>query len=189
MSILDIEDTEFFGFCKSMLCDRVKDILSRKMDDLKETLIENLKHDNISKEMIMRIFQKYDEKIVINLRPFQVKKQRIKRVVNDTRRCMARIGLGTQCSRSKIEGDFCKSHHNSLPYGKIDELKPVKECKNQVKRGKSFSVDDLDMSKYIKTLVLDIAGEEFLIDSNLVIYSGMNIVGRQVFETIEWYNT
>ena len=186
---MEIEGTEFFKACQLMLTERVNDILSRKIDILQDTLINSLYNDDIDRETIINIINKYRKDIVVNLRPYQVKKQRIKRVVSSERRCMARIGLGTQCSRSKMaNGDFCKSHSNSLPYGRIDESRPEKDSRKS-KKSKDFTFDDLDESKYVKAIVVYMDDAKYSIDSNLLIYSGTDIVGRQVDNMIEWYNT
>lgn len=186
---MELEGTTFFKACHTMLTERVNEILTRKIDILQDTLIDNL-HDDIDRETIINIVNKYRKDIVVNLRPYQVKKQRIKRVVSSERRCMARIGLGTQCSRSKMSGgDFCKSHSNSLPYGRIDESKPKKDQKKCKKSSDDFTLDDLDESKYVKTIVVYMDDTKYSIDSNLLIYSGTDIVGRQVDDMIEWYNT
>ena len=186
---MELEDTVFFKACQSMLTERVNEILHRKMHILQNTLINNLS-DEVDRKTILTIVNKYKKNIVVNLRPYQVKKQRVTRVVSSERRCMARIGLGTQCSRSRMSGgDFCKSHSNSLPYGRIDEDIPDKEFHtNKSKSNKQFTLNDLDESKYIKTIVVYMGDTKFSIDSNMLIYSGTDIVGRQVDDMIEWYN-
>ncbi len=117
--MLNIEDTTFFEACNDILNEKVNELITEKIDALQQRLIASLESNGISEKDIIAIVNRYRNKITVNLRPYLVKKQRAKRVVNSVKRCMARIGLGTQCSRSKINGDFCKSHNNTLPYGRV----------------------------------------------------------------------
>ena len=109
---------------------------------------------------------------------------------------MARIGLGLQCSRSRMAGEeYCKSHKSSLPYGRIDQT-PDEHKKMVRKRGrrgkniKEYSLDDLDMDKYVQAILVKIDGVPYLQDVNNVLYqynSDNIIVGYSENNLVHWY--
>lgn len=148
--------------------------------------------------------QEYEARTTLKLTA--VRKTRVKKELAPECRCMARIGLGSQCSRSRIaDSRYCKSHTASLPYGTIGEDPPEKQLAR--KRGrkkkatKEYSRDDLDMSKYVHAMVVQVPtghGDEikdFLVDQNNVLYQydGTNVIVGRLIETgpnelgVEWY--
>ena len=112
---------------------------------------------------------------------------------------MARIGLGTQCTRSKmsdVESDYCKSHKLSLPYGRIDGPIVQKTTKMAQRRGRkqkakmTYELEDLDISKYIQATVINIDDNMLIQDENglLYTYDTVNqIIGRVIDDKIVWY--
>ena len=102
-------------------------------------------------------------------------------------RCLARIHNGNQCSRKcKNDAvDFCGSHLHSLPYGRIDQkLETVGKLFEKKTRGRksksksSIELEQIDLKDYIKTEIIIIDGNEFLIDENNVIFENncVNII-------------
>jgi len=113
-------------------------------------------------------------------------------------RCMARIHDNTQCTRKYRDNEtcLCGSHINSLPYGRIDDpntkqLTEKKFTNRKIKSQNSAGLNDIDVSQYIKTEIICIDGNEYLIDENNVLYenSDTNIIrGRKLSnDAIEWF--
>lgn len=148
--------------------------------------------------------QEYEARTTLKLTA--VRKTRVKKELAPENRCMARIGLGSQCSRSRIaDSQYCKSHTTSLPYGTIGEEPPEKQLAR--KRGrrkkaiKEYSRDDLDINKYVHAMIIQVpTGNEneikdFLVDQNNVLYQydGNNVIVGRLVETddgelgVEWY--
>ena len=113
-------------------------------------------------------------------------------------RCLARIHSGNQCSRKCKTNDvtFCGSHLHSLPYGRID-MKPQnsnklieKKTRGRKSKNKSYiELDQIDLTHYIKTEIIEISGCEYLIDENGVLFENNNIntiVGIKVGENYTW---
>ena len=64
-----------------------------------------------------------------------VMKKRNRRVLEDNIRCMGRKIDGKQCTRSRLKDcDFCKSHKDNLPHGRVDD--PTYEPPGKGKRGR-----------------------------------------------------
>lgn len=118
------------------------------------------------------------------------------------KRCYARIHNSARCSRhtKNEDTDFCGSHINSLPYGRIDEDQPeLGQLTAKKTRGRkaikarnrlNTELDQIDLNDYIKTQVINISGNEYLIDENDVIFANDNnntIVGRKKNNTYEWF--
>lgn len=148
--------------------------------------------------------QNYEARTALKLTA--IRKPRVKKELPPESRCMARIGLGNQCSRSRIiNSEYCKSHTTSLPYGTIGEEPPEKQPGRKRGRRKKATIeytrDDLDMNKYVQAMVIQIPtgqGDEvkdFLVDQHNVLYqydSNNVIVGRLIeIEngelSVEWY--
>jgi flagellar hook assembly protein FlgD len=111
-------------------------------------------------------------------------------------RCMARIHDNTQCTRKYRDAStkLCGSHTNSLPYGRIDDhdMQKVNERKKgrQSKHKSDIELDQIDLTKYIKTEIISIDGTDYLIDENNVLFENNDtntIVGRKLENTIEWF--
>jgi hypothetical protein len=93
-------------------------------------------------------------------------KKRNRRILPFEFQCMGRKLDGKQCTRGKRENsEYCKSHENKLPYGRIDE--PFKS-KETSKRGRKRKDKQHDM---ISTCVEKIDGKNYLVDENKFVYT------------------
>ena len=93
-------------------------------------------------------------------------KKRNKRKLNQNKQCMGRKIDGKQCTRGRrSHSDFCKSHENKLPHGRIDE--PYKN-KELIKRGRKRKAKFID---YVSTSLEIIDGKHYLVDDNGYVYS------------------
>ena len=89
-------------------------------------------------------------------------KKRNRRVLPCDKQCMGRKLDGLQCTRGRNENsEFCKSHANKLPYGRIDE-----EYNKSSSRRKKKNGDD-----FIVTRIVNINGDNFLVDTNNFVFS------------------
>src|SRR5947208_3392109 len=87
----------------------------------------------------------------------------IQKTNKNKKKCLARIHNNGQCSRKvKDNSDFCGSHINSLPYGRIDEeshntnrLVEKKTRGRKSKNRSSAELDQIDLSNYIKTTIIN----------------------------------
>ena len=190
---MKIEDSDFFHAISVMLNNKVNSNLKRKIKEFELQLTEILTEQEkaLMDKKISSFTEKYSKPIKVNLRSYQVKKQRVKRNININNRCIARTGLNKQCSRSRLnDSEYCKSHNiKKLPYGRIDEpyTQKIKKRKGVTK----YDINDVDITKYIKTISIEIGGKEFLIDENNIIFTNdqvNNIVGRKVDDDVEWYD-
>lgn len=92
-------------------------------------------------------------------------KQRNRRKLNPENTCMGRKGDGKQCTRGRRTGsDYCKSHENNLPEGRIDELY-TKKNKNRGRKKTNKT------NEYINTKLELIDNVNYLVDENNYIYS------------------
>ena len=126
----------------------------------------------------------------------QTKKPRVKKDILLQKRCVAKIGLGSQCSRSLVEGnDYCHSHMVALPYGRIDhsEVSETKMMKKRGRRGKNtkeYTVEDLDLTKYVQSILVKIDETPYLLDQHNVLFhynTDNEIVGYIKDEKVHWY--
>jgi hypothetical protein len=182
----------------------LKDVTNLKLQDKLSNLEDLLKidYDGPHLETMLKLLQdqKYEIRTVLKL--VSARKTRTKKDINPETRCMARIGLGTQCSRSHMnDSKYCKSHILSLPYGNIHdpeiETKIVKKRGRQSKVDKEYTVDELDMNKYVQALLIVIEDKPYLLDQNNILYqhdTNNVIVGRLVDDDscignvrVEWY--
>jgi len=93
-------------------------------------------------------------------------KKRNRRVLPPNLQCMGRKLDGEQCTRGKRDiSDFCKSHENKLPYGRIDEPYKGKEINKRGRKKKNKNND------YILTHMEIIDGTNYLIDDKNYVYS------------------
>ena len=128
-----------------------------------KTIIENICKDNGLDNRT--ILNKYNDDISKIGAKFGVKR-RNRRVLSSDLQCMGRKLDGEQCTRGKKDGtDYCKSHQNKLPFGRIDE--PFK-CKETNKRGRKKKNK---MNDYILTHHEIINGQNYLVDDNKFVYS------------------
>lgn len=179
----------------SVLHDTINKKLRKKLQKLESQLkscISEEYHDFIDTVLETHT---YDVRTVLKLNT--TRKSRTKREIDPATRCMARIGLGNQCSRSRMSNDcdYCKSHHLSRPYGRIDvpepmEKKMAKRRGRRSKHDKNYTIDDLDINKYVQAILIYINDDPYLLDQNNILYqfnSNNEIVGYVVDEKVEWY--
>ena len=196
---MSIEDTHFFGSVQTILQERINDAVKRKLENFKIQLSNVLTNKELEYINVNRIVDSTKTYIEINLRPCHVKKDRTKKVISEDKRCMARIGSGGQCTRSKLDDiDFCKSHQKKLPYGHIDGpldenftklTVPSSRGRNKP-LGKKYTLDDLDINKYLQAIVITIDGKLYLHDEHGMLYNyddKVQIIGRVTEDRIEWY--
>ena len=111
------------------------------------------------------ILEKYANDIAKIGSKFGVKK-RNRRVLPLEFQCMGRKLDGKQCTRGRRDNsEYCKSHENKLPYGRIDQPFKLKETKvrGRKKRDK--------LNDFIATHVEVIEGKNYLIDENNFVYT------------------
>lgn len=95
-------------------------------------------------------------------------KKRNRRVLPSHLQCMGRKLDGKQCTRGrKDNSDYCKSHMNKLPYGRIDDEFKLKEPLKRGRKRKSSSKE----VEYVYTNIDVIDGENYLVDNNNLVYS------------------
>ena len=199
--IIEIESTDFFKCVQGTLNEKINFLIGKRLDELKIKLnnvltkeeVEKLKFEGID---VISFIDNYKFPIYTKLQTHQVKRNREKRVISSEKRCLARIGHGRQCSRSKLEGkEFCKSHSIVLPYGRFDGPLEGKSLIIAGKRGKKnvsseFELEDLDLSLYIQSIVVKIDGKDYLIDENKMIFThdyNNDLVGKQIGDEVHWF--
>ena len=115
------------------------------------------------------VLQKYSIDILNIGAKFGVKK-RNRRVLPSDKQCMGRKLDGKQCTRGrKDNSEFCKSHQNKLPFGRIDDDDYC--VKEPSKRGRKKKNNVLNCNKYIVTHIEEIEGSNYLVDDNNLVYS------------------
>jgi hypothetical protein len=99
------------------------------------------------------------------------KKKKTKKKDETTSVCLARKADGVQCTRHKKDNsDYCGKHSISLKFGRIDDL-DVEEDDPRVA---------IDKEKFIMTWNESIDGQNYLVDSNNVVYSlDHKIIGKK----------
>jgi hypothetical protein len=126
-------------------------------------ILEKICEDNkLNSKMIL---EKYSNDISKIGSKFGVKK-RNRRVLPFEFQCMGRKLDGEQCTRGKRENsDYCKSHENKLPYGRIDEPFKFKESKVRGRKKKD------KLNDFVATHVEIIDGHNRLVDNNNFVYT------------------
>lgn len=96
-------------------------------------------------------------------------KKRNRRVLSPDKQCMGRKLDGNQCTRGRYKPgcDYCKSHANKLPLGRIDDEYVQKEPSQ---RGRKRKTDKKSM-EYIMTKIETIGDTNYLIDERNMVYS------------------
>ena len=177
-----------------ILNDAINTKFQKKMDKLLKTVLSQVDFENLS--LIKQIFSENNYNIRSSLKLNTARKTRVKKDISPCTRCLARIGLGTQCSRSKMNNSaFCKSHFISLPYGRIDgpeiaDKKISKKRGRRCKTNKAYDIEDLDMHLYVQSILIKINDESYLLDQNNILYKFNNlneIVGSLVDDQVKWY--
>ena len=114
------------------------------------------------------VIAKYNIDILNIGAKFGVKK-RNRRVLPSDKQCMGRKLDGKQCTRGrKGNTEYCKSHLNKLPFGRIDDEYSAKEPS---KRGRKRKNNVLSCNKYIVTHMEQLDGHNYLVDDNNLVYS------------------
>lgn len=189
-----MNQTTIFEQLDTILRDATNAKLHKKLDKLKETLLEHLDPKYHATVLEILDLYNYDTRTVLKLTA--ARKTRNKRDIDPLIRCLARIGLGNQCSRSRTDDSvFCKSHNLSRPYGRIDDPEPpekrmAKRRGRRSKHDKDYTVEDLDMDLYVQAILININEEPYLMDQNNVLYrfnGGNEIVGFVTDDKVEWY--
>ena len=81
----------------------------------------------------------------------------------------AKFGVKKRNRRGrKGNTEFCKSHLNKLPHGRIDDEYSVKE---PLKRGRKRKNNILKCNEYIVTHIEQISGNNYLVDDRNFVYS------------------
>ena len=149
---------------------KIKPLVS---NDLLKTVIDEV--DNI----IAKIVTKYNlslesvkEYIKEDISKFGIKmgvKKRNRRILPPEKQCMGRKLDGNQCTRGRhTEGsEFCKSHANKLPLGRIDDELQIKEQSPRGRKKKSGK-KSLD---YIVTKIETIGDHNYLVDDRAFVFS------------------
>ena len=96
-------------------------------------------------------------------------KKRNRRVLPPDKQCMGRKLDGKQCTRGRFkEGtEFCKSHDNKLPLGRIDDEYIQKEPSQRGRKKKNGKKS----SDYILTHIETIGEINYLVDDRNLVYS------------------
>lgn len=97
-------------------------------------------------------------------------KKRNRRVLDNDIRCMGRKIDGKQCTRSRLkEGDFCKSHKDNLPHGRVDD--PNYQPPEKGKRGRKKKSIDYNDGNYIATHLEMIDGVQYLVNEEGLVFT------------------
>lgn len=119
---------------------------------------------NINQEIfVYKLFIDITSKFDIHKKNFKKKKK-----LNEELRCKGRKIDGKQCTRKKKDNkEFCKSHSEKLPNGRIDS--PIKTVKTKERRGRRpiNNRDPRDQNESYSKLFIDIIeGERYKSDIN-----------------------
>ena len=150
-----------------------KSILSLYSQKLKSVLEDISSNHNIKKETL---FNKY-----LDFESLKTTKKRKKKNVKSCDICMARKQDGNQCTRRKKDGqEYCGKHIKNRKYGRIDDNSNI--------------LDKLaDDDNYIMTWIETFNGQEYLVDSNNIVYTknieNPSIVGRKISDGVLQYIT
>lgn len=201
-----LSNSDLFSKIQVLIEQKIKDTINRKLDELKIQISKLLTDEEIRKvgmnlsKLIDEVGQTQLSALNVNLRVFPIRKNRLKKEIDEEVRCMARIGLGSQCTRSRGEhNQYCKSHATFLPYGRIDgplEQKAIKPLGK--KRGrrftksasKNYQLEDLDLDCYVQASIVQIDGMFLIQDEHGMLYrhdQTNQIIGRATDDGIEWY--
>ena len=128
-----------------------------------QIIIENICIDNNLDSKI--VLNKYSNEMIKIGSKFGVKK-RNRRILSPELQCMGRKLDGKQCTRGKRDNsDYCKSHENKLPYGRIDEPFKGKEINKRGRKRKDKT------NSLIATHVEVFEGKNYLVDEKNFVYT------------------
>jgi len=112
--------------------------------------------------------------------------------IDNNRKCLSTGTKGKQCTRYKIEGlDYCGIHCNILnkkrDTGIIDANLPKKTRKRRAPNKRI--INDIDVSQYIKTIIMNINNTNYLVDEYGIVFSNDRenlIMGYISEDTVNW---
>jgi hypothetical protein len=141
------------------------DLLKIVIEEVNNMLYKVSTHYNLQfgdvKELVKHDINKFGVKLGV--------KKRNRRVLPKDKQCMGRKIDGNQCTRGRYkEGcDYCKSHDNKLPLGRIDDELEHKEPlqRGRKKKGSKKSLE------YIFTNIKTIGEQNYLVDDRNFVFS------------------
>ena len=141
------------------------DLLKTMLDEFDKMLIkvsQNYKLDfgNV-KEFLKDDLNKFSIKLGV--------KKRNRRVLPADKQCMGRKLDGNQCTRGRYREDseYCKSHANKLPLGRIDDKLEQKEPQQRGRKKKNGKKS----LEYIVTKIETIGEQNYLVDDRNFVFS------------------
>jgi len=141
------------------------DLLKTMIDEIDKMVFKVSKNYNLDVSNV-KDFLKDD------INNFSIKlgvKKRNRRVLPSDKQCMGRKLDGNQCTRGRYcdDSEYCKSHANKLPLGRIDD---ELEQKEPLPRGrkKKFGKKSLD---FIITKIETIGEQNYLVDDRNFVFS------------------
>lgn len=197
LQTMSLTECAFLDDISSALTKAVNTKFLAKMADLRRLLHEQA---DLDPELVDFLVNQQSYQIKTRIRPHQTKQSRSKKVSNDDARCMARIAVGDQCSRQRLEAiEYCKGHMHIRPYGRIDTMGTQQKSQSSHRRRRrrvhkiknmDYKVSDLDMTQYIQSIYIEIEGRPYLLDEHGVVYeySTDNIImGMLRDNLVTWY--
>jgi hypothetical protein len=148
----------------------VNTLLRLKLQELQDRLI--LAYPE-KRDLVAAVVNDHSYPVGVIIRLDREIKDRGRKEINDTIRCQARTGVGSQCRRPMAADTvYCMSHKQKLPHGSIhDKLPPKVHNKRGRKKCKGvFKTEDLDPSLYRRAALIEIDSTPYLVDENLIIY-------------------
>ena len=141
------------------------DILKIVLNEVDDILLKLSSHYNLSISDIRDHVKDDLNKMSIKLGI----KKRNRRVLPPDKQCMGRKLDGKQCTRGRYKecSEFCKSHDNKLPLGRIDDEYVQKEPSQRGRKRKNGKKS----SEYILTHIETIDERNYLVDDRNFVYS------------------
>ena len=146
-----------------MLSQNAFKIITDEMNGILRTIQKTYKIKDID---FLEIYDKQIQGLSLKLGM----KKRNRRILENNIRCMGRKIDGKQCTRSRLkDSDFCKSHKDNLPHGRVDD--PNYEPPEKGKRGRKKKSVDYTDGNYIATHLEMIAGVQYLVNEEGLVFS------------------
>lgn len=156
---------------KDIEVDKIQPMLSQNalkiITDEMATMLRKIKNQyEINDKSFIEKYEKQIQGLSLKLGM----KKRNRRILDNTIRCMGRKIDGKQCTRSRLkECDFCKSHKDNLPHGRVDD--PTYEPPEKGKRGRKKKSVDYTNGNYIATHLEMIDGIQYLVNESGLVFS------------------
>lgn len=149
--------------------DCINDKVQRSVDifknDLKQFIVNmymNTDKIKFKYENIMELESFIDSYNIVSISKDDLKKKtRIKNIVPQYARCIAKIQNMERCTRRKKYGSYCGTHQKNLPFGVIEDC--------------TDSISSVEFKK-ISILAKDIQGIFYYIDDNRNVYDTNDIM-------------